>query len=163
MNRPRFLLALDQGTSSSRSIVFDTQGRIASVAQREFRRIFPQPGWVEHDPQEIRTSHLFGHTQVDLFGQTCFGGGLAKNTYGTGCFMLMHTGEHCLSSSNGLIATRAAQAAAAPSSPSKAACSSEVRWCNGCVTFSRRSAAALRASGRKRAGQRWRDGTARRV
>ncbi|WP_310450958.1 FGGY family carbohydrate kinase [Sulfuritalea sp.] len=58
MNRPRFLLALDQGTSSSRSIVFDTRGRIVSVAQREFRQIFPQPGWVEHDPQEIWTSQL---------------------------------------------------------------------------------------------------------
>ena len=298
MNSPRFLLALDQGTSSSRSIVFDTQGRIVSVAQREFRQIFPQPGWVEHDPQEIWTSqlataqealakagigpaevaaigitnqrettlvwdrrsgetlgnaivwqdrrtepacaalrergcetmvrdktglvidayfsgtklkwildnapgarmaarrgelafgtidtwlawqltggavhatdvsnasrtllfnihrnawddellelldiprevlptvqassHLYGHTlaelfgapiaiggiagdqQSALFGQACFSAGLAKNTYGTGCFMLMHTGEHCVASSNGLIATRAAQASATP-------------------------------------------------
>ena len=298
MNRPRFLLALDQGTSSSRSIVFDTRGRIVAVAQREFRQIFPQPGWVEHDPQEIwasqlatarealakagigaaevaaigitnqrettlvwnrrsgetlgnaivwqdrrtepacaalrergceamvrdktglvidayfsgtklkwildnapgartaarrgelafgtidtwlawqltggavhatdvsnasrtllfnihrnawddellelldiprevlptvhASSHLYGHTlaelfgtpiaiggiagdqQSALFGQACFSAGLAKNTYGTGCFMLMHTGERCLASSNGLIATRAAQASAAP-------------------------------------------------
>ena len=298
MNRPRFLLALDQGTSSSRSIVFDTRGRIVSVAQKEFRQIFPQPGWVEHDPQEIwasqlatarealakagigaaevaaigitnqrettlvwdrrsgealgnaivwqdrrtepacaalrergcetmvrdktglvidayfsgtklkwildnatgaraaarrgelafgtvdtwlawqltggavhatdvsnasrtllfnihrnewddellelldiprevlptvhASSHLYGHTQDGLFdapiaiggiagdqqsalfGQACFSAGLAKNTYGTGCFMLMHTGEHCLASSNGLIATRAAQASATP-------------------------------------------------
>jgi glycerol kinase len=44
------LLALDQGTSSSRSIVFDRSGRIVAMAQREFRQIFPQPGWVEHDP-----------------------------------------------------------------------------------------------------------------
>jgi glycerol kinase len=48
-----FLLALDQGTSSSRSIVFDAQGRIVAMAQREFRQIYPQPGWVEHDPEEI--------------------------------------------------------------------------------------------------------------
>ena len=48
-----YLLALDQGTSSSRSIVFDEQGRIVAMAQREFRQIFPQPGWVEHDPNEI--------------------------------------------------------------------------------------------------------------
>ncbi|MCA6218262.1 glycerol kinase GlpK [Ideonella sp. B7] len=48
-----FLLALDQGTSSSRSIVFDDQGRIRAHAQREFRQHFPQPGWVEHDPLEI--------------------------------------------------------------------------------------------------------------
>ncbi|MDA8258860.1 MAG: glycerol kinase GlpK [Betaproteobacteria bacterium] len=298
MNRPRFLLALDQGTSSSRSIVFDTQGRVVAMAQREFRQIFPQPGWVEHDPREIWTSqfataqealgkagiganevaaigitnqrettlvwnrrtgeplcnaivwqdrrtepacaalrnrgcetlvrdrtglvidayfsgtklkwildnfpgardsarrgelafgtvdtwlawqltggavhatdvsnasrtllfdihrdqwsgelldlldiprqilpevhassHVYGHTRTELFGapiaiggiagdqqsalfgQACFSAGLAKNTYGTGCFMLMHTGENCLSSSNGLIATRAAQAAAVP-------------------------------------------------
>jgi len=298
MNRPRFLLALDQGTSSSRSIVFDTQGRIVAMAQREFRQLFPQPGWVEHDPHEIWTtqletarealhqagigaaevagigitnqrettlvwnrstgeplcnaivwqdrrtatacavlrerglealvrdrtglvidayfsgtklawildrvpgareaagrgelafgtvdawltwqltggtvhatdvsnasrtmlfnihhnqwddellevlnippevlpevhpsSHIFGHTRAELFGapiaiggiagdqqsalfgQACFSSGLAKNTYGTGCFMLMHTGEHCLSSSNGLIATSAAQINSTP-------------------------------------------------
>jgi glycerol kinase len=298
MTRPRYLLALDQGTSSSRSIVFDTQGRIVASAQREFRQIFPQPGWVEHDPREIwssqlataqealreagiaaidvagigitnqrettlvwnrrsgeplcnaivwqdrrtapacealkksgyqafvrdktglvidayfsgtklawildncpaardaarrgelafgtvdswltwqltggavhatdvsnasRTmlfdihrnqwdeellamldvprevlpevhpsSHSYGHTRADLFGapiaiggiagdqqsalfgQACFTAGLAKNTYGTGCFMLMHTGEQCPSSSNGLIATSAAQVTAYP-------------------------------------------------
>jgi glycerol kinase len=298
MTRPRFLLALDQGTSSSRSIVFDTQGRIVAWAQREFRQIFPRPGWVEHDPQEIwssqlataqealrtaniaaadvaaigvtnqrettlvwnrntdeplcnaivwqdrrtepdcaalresgrealvrdrtglvidayfsgtklkwildhhpgardaarrgelafgtvdtwllwqltggaihatdvsnasrtmlfnihrnewddellamldiprevlpavhASSHVYGHTRAELFGapiviggiagdqqsalfgQACFSAGLAKNTYGTGCFMLMHTGERCLSSSNGLITTRAAQATAQP-------------------------------------------------
>ena len=298
MNRPRFLLALDQGTSSSRSIVFDTQGRVVTIAQREFRQIFPRPGWVEHDPREIwssqlataqealrtadiaaadvaaigitnqrettlvwnrgtgeplcnaivwqdrrtepdcaalrergceslvrdrtglvidayfsgtklkwildnypgareaarrgelafgtvdtwllwqltggaahatdvsnasrtmlfdihrgcwdeellamlgiprtvlpavhASSHVFGHTRAEafgapiaiggiagdqqsaLFGQACFNAGLAKNTYGTGCFMLMHTGDHCLSSSNGLIATRAAQVGARP-------------------------------------------------
>ncbi len=298
MNRPRYLLALDQGTSSSRSIVFDIQGRIVTIAQREFRQIFPQPGWVEHDPREIWTSqletaqdalhqagigaaevaaigitnqrettlvwnrstgeplcnaivwqdrrtapacaalqergceamvrdrtglvidayfsgtklkwildthpgaraaarrgelafgtvdcwltwqltggavhatdvsnasrtmlfnihrsewddelldlldiprdvlpevhassHLYGQTRAELFGapiaiggiagdqqsalfgQACFRSGLAKNTYGTGCFMLMHTGEQCLCSSNGLISTRAAQVAAQP-------------------------------------------------
>ena len=298
MTRPRYLLALDQGTSSSRSIVFDAQGGIAAMAQREFCQIFPQPGWVEHDPVEIwstqlatarealakagitandlagigitnqrettvvwnrrsgeplcnaivwqdrrtapacevlkqrgceamvrdrtglvidayfsgtklawildntpgareaagrgelafgtvdswltwqltggtvhatdvsnasRTmlfdihrnrwdeellalleiprevlptvhpsSHLYGHTRADLFGapvaiggiagdqqaalfgQACFRSGLAKNTYGTGCFMLMHTGRQCLSSSNGLIATSAAQVGTAP-------------------------------------------------
>jgi glycerol kinase len=45
-----YLLALDQGTSSSRSIVFDLQGRIVAVAQRELPQSYPQPGWVEHDP-----------------------------------------------------------------------------------------------------------------
>jgi glycerol kinase len=53
-----YLLALDQGTSSSRSIVFDTDGRIVAVAQRELTQIYPQPGWVEHDPHEIWTSQL---------------------------------------------------------------------------------------------------------
>ena len=53
-----YLLALDQGTSSSRSIVFDREGRIVASAQREFRQIFPQPGWVEHDPMEIWSSQL---------------------------------------------------------------------------------------------------------
>ena len=298
MNRPRYLLALDQGTSSSRSIVFDTQGQVVALAQREFRQIFPRPGWVEHDPLEIwagqlataqealgkahigaadvaaigitnqrettllwkrstgeplynaivwqdrrtepacadlrqrgfeamvrdktgliidayfsgtklkwildnvpgardaarrgelafgtidtwlawqltggavhatdvsnasrtmlfnihrnqwddellelldiprevlpgvhASSHVYGHTRAELFGapiaiggiagdqqsalfgQACFTSGLAKNTYGTGCFMLMHSGEHCLTSRNGLIATSAAQVTSKP-------------------------------------------------
>jgi glycerol kinase len=298
MNRPRYLLALDQGTSSSRSIVFDTQGQVVTMAQSELRQIFPQPGWVEHDPLEIwarqlataqealgkahinaadvaalgitnqrettllwkrstgeplynaivwqdrrteptcadlrqrgceamvrdktgliidayfsgtklkwildhvpgarhaarrgelafgtidtwltwqltggaahatdvsnasrtmlfnihrnqwddellelldiprevlpevhASSHAYGHTRADLFGapiaiggiagdqqsalfgQACFTSGLAKNTYGTGCFMLMHSGEHCLTSRNGLIATSAAQVTSTP-------------------------------------------------
>ena len=52
----RFVLALDQGTTSSRAILFDHEGRVAAAAQREFRQIFPQPGWVEHDPEEIWAS-----------------------------------------------------------------------------------------------------------
>src|SRR5690349_9638261 len=48
-----FILALDQGTTSSRAIVFDETGAIRASAQREFRQIFPQPGWVEHDATEI--------------------------------------------------------------------------------------------------------------
>jgi glycerol kinase len=53
-----YLLALDQGTSSSRSIVFSDDGHIVAMAQREFRQIYPQPGWVEHDPMEIWQSQL---------------------------------------------------------------------------------------------------------
>ena len=49
----RTILALDQGTTSSRAILFDEEGRPVSTAQREFRQIFPQPGWVEHNPKEI--------------------------------------------------------------------------------------------------------------
>ena len=293
-----YLLALDQGTSSSRSIVFGSDGRVVAMAQREFRQIYPQPGWVEHDPHELwstqlataqealaaaglkagdvkaigitnqrettvvwdrrsgeplhnaivwqdrraepacaalraagheadirdrtglivdayfsgtklkwildhvpgsraaaargeiafgtvdawliwqltggqvhasdvsnasRTmlfnvrrnawddallglldipremlpavhpsSHVYGHTRAELlgaslpiagvagdqqsalFGQACFSAGLAKNTYGTGCFMLMHTGEKFQLSHNGLITTAAAQTGATP-------------------------------------------------
>ena len=78
------------------------------------------------------SSHVYGHTRAELFGapiaiggiagdqqsalfgQACFTSGLAKNTYGTGCFMLMHSGEHCLTSRNGLIATSAAQVTSKP-------------------------------------------------
>ncbi|HJQ19467.1 MAG TPA: glycerol kinase GlpK [Gemmatimonadaceae bacterium] len=49
----KYILALDQGTTSSRAIVFDRAGSIVSVAQKEFPQIFPQPGWVEHDPDDI--------------------------------------------------------------------------------------------------------------
>ncbi|MBK7562665.1 MAG: glycerol kinase GlpK [Chitinophagaceae bacterium] len=48
-----YILALDQGTTSSRSMLFDKQGNIISTAQKEFKQIFPQPGWVEHDANEI--------------------------------------------------------------------------------------------------------------
>ena len=53
-----YVLALDQGTTSSRAILFDRQARVKAVAQREFRQIYPQPGWVEHDPLEIWESQL---------------------------------------------------------------------------------------------------------
>ncbi|MBP1606613.1 MAG: Glycerol kinase [Acidobacteria bacterium] len=51
-----YVLALDQGTTSSRAILFDHDGRIAGAAQKEFRQIFPQAGWVEHDPLDIWSS-----------------------------------------------------------------------------------------------------------
>src|SRR5262245_14944902 len=51
-----YILALDQGTTSSRAILFDPGGGLKGVAQPEFRQIFPQPGWVEHDAHEIWTS-----------------------------------------------------------------------------------------------------------
>ena len=52
----KYILALDQGTSSSRAIVFDHSGNTVSVAQKEFTQYFPKPGWVEHDPMEIFSS-----------------------------------------------------------------------------------------------------------
>ncbi|MDX9846965.1 MAG: glycerol kinase GlpK [Tenuifilaceae bacterium] len=54
----KFILALDQGTTSSRALLFDNKGNIRSVAQKEFNQIFPKPGWVEHDPKEIWSSQV---------------------------------------------------------------------------------------------------------
>ena len=59
--------------------------------------------------QALPIGGVAGDQQSALFGQACFGAGQAKNTYGTGCFMLMHTGDRCLTSTNGLITTSAAQ------------------------------------------------------
>ena len=53
---PQYILSLDQGTTSSRAIVFDKKGQIVSLAQKDFKQYFPKPGWVEHDPQEIWSS-----------------------------------------------------------------------------------------------------------
>lgn len=52
----KFVLSIDQGTTSSRALIFDHKGNIRSVAQKEFEQIFPKPGWVEHDPKEIWSS-----------------------------------------------------------------------------------------------------------
>jgi glycerol kinase len=54
----RYILALDQGTTSSRSLLFDARGNIAGIAQREFTQYFPRPGWVEHDAREIWDAQL---------------------------------------------------------------------------------------------------------
>ncbi|NDV63401.1 glycerol kinase GlpK [Puniceicoccales bacterium CK1056] len=53
MDRRQYILALDQGTTSSRAIVFDRSGKAVSTVQKEFKQHYPQPGWVEHDPEEI--------------------------------------------------------------------------------------------------------------
>ncbi|MCK0744881.1 glycerol kinase GlpK [Chromohalobacter nigrandesensis] len=71
-NAKKYILAIDQGTTSSRSMLFDHDGQIAGIAQREFEQIFPQPGWVEHNPRDIMTSVLttltevINNTQVDV-------------------------------------------------------------------------------------------------
>ena len=54
----KYVLALDQGTTSSRCILFDKSGKICSMAQKEFEQIYPKPGWVEHNPKEIWSSQL---------------------------------------------------------------------------------------------------------
>ena len=65
------VLAFDQGTTSSRAIAFDRKGRQLASAQQEFRQIFPQPGWVEHDAEEI------WRTQRDVASQALASAGLA--------------------------------------------------------------------------------------
>lgn len=62
----KFILALDQGTTSSRAIVFDKQGNMVATAQKEFTQIFPQPGWVEHDANEIWSTQLGVATEAIL-------------------------------------------------------------------------------------------------
>ena len=59
-----FILALDQGTTSSRAILFDRSGRVAAMAQQTFPQHYPQPGWVEHDPQDILSSQLGALTEL---------------------------------------------------------------------------------------------------
>ncbi len=68
----KFILSFDQGTTSSRAIVFDHEGTIKSVAQKEFEQIFPKPGWVEHDPNEIWSTQASvaaeAITKIDING-----------------------------------------------------------------------------------------------
>jgi glycerol kinase len=69
----KYILALDQGTTSSRAIVFNKEGNIISTAQKEFTQIFPKPGWVEHDPEEI------WNTQFIVAVEALHKAGLTKN------------------------------------------------------------------------------------
>ena len=62
-----YILALDQGTTSSRAIVFDRGGSVVSIGQKEFRQIYPQSGWVEHDPHEIWQSQI--ETAIEALGK----------------------------------------------------------------------------------------------
>ena len=65
----KYILALDQGTTSSRAIAFDHQGAVVALAQREFRQVFPQPGWVEHDAREIwATQHAVTLEVIEKIG-----------------------------------------------------------------------------------------------
>ena len=74
-----YILALDQGTTSSRAILFDEAGNIAAVAQHEFEQFYPQAGWVEHDPTEILTSQL--SCAVEVLGRA---GALPKDVAAIG-------------------------------------------------------------------------------
>ncbi len=63
----KYILALDQGTTSSRAMVFDHSGSVVALAQKEFRQIFPTPGWVEHDATEIWATQQ--HTATEALGK----------------------------------------------------------------------------------------------
>src|SRR5438093_775593 len=63
----KHILALDQGTTSSRAMVFDHSGSVVALAQKEFRQIFPRPGWVEHDATEIWATQR--HTATEALGK----------------------------------------------------------------------------------------------
>ena len=65
----KYVLALDQGTTSSRAIVFDKKGEIIAKAQNEFDQIYPKAGWVEHDPLKILYSQITSITSVLASGQ----------------------------------------------------------------------------------------------
>lgn len=54
----KYIMSLDQGTTSSRTLIFDENSNIISIAQKDFTQIYPQPGWVEHDPKEIWSSQI---------------------------------------------------------------------------------------------------------
>ena len=56
LSKRRYIISLDQGTTSSRAVVFDNHSNIVAVSQKEFKQIYPQPGWVEHDPMKIYAS-----------------------------------------------------------------------------------------------------------
>lgn len=78
----QYILALDQGTSSSRAMVFDHKGNICSVAQKEFTQHFPRPGWVEHDPRDIWSSEASviaeAITKMDINGKNIAGIGITN-------------------------------------------------------------------------------------
>lgn len=114
-------------SNASRTLLFDVRHNVWDL---ELLKLLHIPDSVL--PQVFPSSHVFGHTdpalfgaalpiagvagdqQSALFGQACFTPGLAKNTYGTGCFLLMHAGQHFRPSAHGLVTTSAAQTDATP-------------------------------------------------
>ena len=60
----KYVIALDEGTTSARSVLIDHEGKIAGVAQREFEQHYPHPGWVEHDPMDILSAQLGTMTEL---------------------------------------------------------------------------------------------------
>ena len=92
----KYVLALDQGTTSSRCILFDKQGNICSMAQKEFEQIYPYAGWVEHDPMEIWASQLSVATEamskIGVTGENIAGIGIT-NQRETTIVWDRHTGQ----------------------------------------------------------------------
>lgn len=92
----KYILALDQGTTSSRCILFDKQGNICSMAQKEFEQVYPHAGWVEHDPMEIWASQLSVATEaiskIGATGENIEGIGIT-NQRETTIVWNRHTGE----------------------------------------------------------------------
>lgn len=82
MSKKKFVLALDQGTTSSRSIMFDHKGEVVSVSQKEFRQIYPNSGWVEHDPMDIWNTQLetarYAIEKADPGGENILGIGVTN-------------------------------------------------------------------------------------
>ena len=82
----QYILSLDQGTSSSRAILFNHKGEICSVAQREFPQYFPRSGWVEHNPNEIWASQASviaeAITKIDVNGLNIAGIGITNQRVG---------------------------------------------------------------------------------
>src|SRR5439155_689368 len=194
MSPTRYVLAIDQGTTSSRAILFDSQARAVALARRDLKQHYPASGWVEHDPEDIwrdtlaavreviersgapirdiaalgitnqrettviwerasgkpvsraivwqdrrtapdcaalkaagaeepvrrktgllldpyfsatKIAGIAGDQQAALVGQACFEPGMAKSTYGTGCFLLLNTGETAVTSANRMLTTAA--------------------------------------------------------
>ena len=76
----RYVAAIDQGTASSRCLIFDRSGNIVSIAQKEHRHIYPKPGWVEHDPLElwVNVEEVAARAIADA-GLRAVGSGRARN------------------------------------------------------------------------------------
>ncbi|MFA7666083.1 MAG: glycerol kinase GlpK [Burkholderiaceae bacterium] len=120
-------LHLTDVSNASRTLLFDIRSGCWDdellAAMRVPRALLPEVRPSSHPYGEtdaalfgapIAIGGIAGDQQAALFGQACFEAGMAKNTYGTGCFMLMNTGGHCRRSANGLVATAGAQATAVP-------------------------------------------------
>lgn len=83
---------------------------------------------------ELPIAGIAGDQQAALFGQMCVEPGQAKNTYGTGCFLLMHTGDKAVKSTHGLLTTIACGPRGGSATPWRARCSTAAPRCSGCAT-----------------------------